>query len=119
MQGWCVEYDRLAPLVADLQIDMNRLIALEILSKLQLAKLNLKNLHINRLHFTDLHKIGVQLTIEVKNQEEEKAVGTELGSKENKATEEATRKIGEDDDLIVCDKTLDHRGVLTAGPLQN
>jgi hypothetical protein len=116
MQDWYVEYERLPPLVADLPIDRNRLIALEILSKLQLSKLNLRNVHLNRLHFTVPHKMDVKMTGAVKKHTGE-MVDSDLGLKGDVATEETQRNIGQDDELLVFDRNIGPQRSINCRPI--
>jgi hypothetical protein len=76
MQGHFVEYDRIAVLQTDLPLDKNRLIALEILSKLKLANFNVRNLQLNRLHFTIPHKLEMWTGEEKKRKREEERTET-------------------------------------------
>lgn len=57
MQGWFVDYDRLAKLVAELPISQGKLKGLEIQSKLQLATFQFKNVMLYRLHHSIPHRL--------------------------------------------------------------
>lgn len=89
MQGHFVEYDRLALLMTDLPVDKNKLIVLEILSKLQLVSFRFRNLQLNRLHFTIPHKLEMLTGAEKKS--------TKKG--ETKQSEEVTSSDNEVEEL--------------------
>lgn len=91
MQGFYVEYDRLAALIIDLPLDKKLLIALEILSKLQLAKFSFRNLQLHRLHFSVPHKVELETGEQRKNKREEKTRDTEVSSR-GERMEEMSKK---------------------------
>lgn len=116
MQGFYVEYDRLAALIIDLPLDKNRLIALEILSKLQLAKFSFRNLQLHRLHFSVPHKVELETGEQRKNKREEETRDTETSSR-GERMEEMSKKIGDDDDPLLFDKNIGHKRTSTCKPV--
>lgn len=116
MQGFYVEYDRLAALIIDLPLDKKRLIALEILSKLQLAKFSFRNLQLQRLHFSVPHKVELETGEQRKNKREEETRDTETSSR-GERMEEMSKKIVDDDDPLLFDKNIGHKRTSTCKPV--
>lgn len=88
MQGHFVEYNRLALLMTNLPVDKNKLIALEILSKLQLVSFRFRNLQLNRLHFTIPRKLEMLTGAEKKSTKKgETKQSEEVTSSDNKVEE--------------------------------
>lgn len=110
--GPFVEYDRLALLMTDLPVDKNKLIALEILSKLQLASFRFRNLQLNRLHFTIPHKLEMLTGAEKKStKKEETKQSEEVTSSDNKVEELPPKCVNHenaDNDPILFYKDIGH-----------
>lgn len=121
MQGQYVEYDRLALLTIDLPVDKNKLIALEILSKLQLASFRFRNLQLNRLHFTIPHKLEMLTGAEKKSTKKgETKQSEEVTTNENKVEELPPKYVDHEnaeDDPILFDKDIGHRRTSTCFPI--
>ena len=121
MQGQYVEYDRLALLTIDLPVDKNKLIALEILSKLQLASFRFRNLQLNRLHFTIPHKLEMLTGAEKKSTKKgETKQSEEVTTNDNKVEELPPKYVDHDnadDDPILFDKDIGHRRTSTCFPI--
>lgn len=115
MQGWFVDYDRLKILTSDLPVKQSRMKSLEILSKLQLAKVNLKGFTLLRLHDSIPHQLPtVQAETSVMKSADN---DTEIDSVIDDCVQETTGRIGEEDDIVVTQKSRVERRLPSCVPV--